>query len=143
MPIINLPNFDKVELAPPQLDPGEYMMSIPEKPDIKSNQNGKQYIEVPMKVIEGPQQQKPDPGTGSTDPTGRVVKDRYYLSEGAEFRIKRLLVATGILARDDKESPLARGEGINTDMLIGAKMPVNVTIQLNNGKEYRNYDPIV
>lgn len=142
MPTVNLPNFDSVELAPPQLDPGEYMMSIPEKPEIKTNPNGKQYIEVPYKVIEGPNQQKEDPGTGSKDPTGRVVRDRYYLVEGAEFRIKRLLVSAGVLARDDKESPLAKGQ-FNTDILQGAKLPVNVTIQMNNGKEYRNYDPVV
>jgi hypothetical protein len=142
MPTINLPNFDQVELAPPQLAPGEYMMSISQKPEIKTNPNGKQYLEVRYKVIEGPEQQKPDPGTGSKDPTGRVVPDRYYLVEGAEFRIKRLLVSTGIIARDDKESPVAQGN-FNTDILMGVKLPVNVTIQMNNGKEYRNYDPVV
>ena len=142
MPIINLPSFPDTELAAPRLDPGEYTMNIPEKPIVETNQNGKQYLAVKYKVLEGPDQEKEDPGTGSKSPAGRVVTDRFYLVEGAEFRIKRLLVAAGILARDDKESPMARGE-INTDVLVGARLPVSVTIQMNNGKEYRNYDPIV
>lgn len=142
MPQINIPNFDEVTVSAPKLDPGEYMVNITEKPELKENQNGKPYLEIIMKVIEGPEQQQADPATGGTDPAGRKVTDRLYLVDGAYFRVKQLLISAGILARDDKDSPLARGE-FNSDVLVGARMPIKLSAQMNNGKEYRNVDYII
>jgi hypothetical protein len=139
---IQIPNFDEVSVSAPKLDPGEYVANIDDKPELKENQNGKPYLEIKLKIIEGPQQAQPDPGTGSTDPAGRTIYDRLYMVDGAYFRVKQLLISAGILARDDKESPLARGE-FNSDILAGARLPIKVSAQMNNGKEYRNVDYII
>lgn len=142
MATINIPNFEDVSVSAPMLDVGTYVMNVTEKPEVKENQNGKPYLELVMKVVEGPQQSQPDPGTGSTDPAGRTWKDRLYLVDGAYFRIKQLLLAAGVLARDDKDSPLARGQ-FNSDILVGTRFTVNLTAQMNNGKEYRNVDYVI
>jgi len=142
MAAINIPNFDEVSVSAPMLDVGTYIVNVTEKPEVKENQNGKPYMELVMKVVEGPQQSQPDPGTGSTDPAGRTVKDRLYLVDGAYFRLKQLLLAAGVLARDDKDSPLARGQ-FNSDILVGTRFTINLTAQMNNGKEYRNTDYVI
>lgn len=144
MPQINIENFENVALSAPRLDPGgPYTGKIIEPPKLQTAEgSGKQYLEVHTQVVEGPEQQEADPSTGSKDPTGTTFSDRYYLSEKAAFRLKQLLVATGLLAKDDNESPMAKGQ-INSDILAGQQYKFQVSIQLNNGREYRNYEPIV
>lgn len=142
MPAINIPKFEEVTVSAPRLDPGQYVVNITEKPSLEENQNGKPYLALTMKVIEGPEQQQEDPGTGSKSPAGRTVKDRLYLVDGAYFRVKQLLIASGLLARDDTESPMAHGQ-FNSDMLVGTRFSINLTAQMNNGKEYRNVDYII
>lgn len=143
MPEVNVPGFEDVDLSPPQLDPGEYTMNIYDKVQLRTAESsGKQYLEVPLKVVEGPEQQAPDPNTGETDATGRTMNDRVYLSQAALWRLKALLVASGLLARDDKDSPMAQGN-INTDMLTGTTVQVKLTPQMNNGREYRNVEYVI
>ncbi len=143
MPQIEIPNFDEVQLAPPRLDPGDYVATITEKPALEENQNGKPYLAVKMKIVEGPEQSDPDPATGSRSPAGRNWTDRLYLVDGAYFRVKQLLVAAGLLARDDHDSPMAKGK-FNSDMLVGTTFNIRVTTQMSkDGKEYRNVDYII
>lgn len=143
MPEINIENFENVSLGAPRLDPGgPYEGQITDAPEMKQSDSGKPYLEVKTKVLDGPQQQEPDPETDSHSPVGREFTDRYYLNERAAFRVKQLLVATGLLSKDDKESPMAKGS-FNSDLLAGQKYKFQVTTQMNNGREYRNYEPIV
>lgn len=131
---ITIDNFENVEVAPPQLDPGDYKFNIREEPEVKTSNNGKPYLDVNLTVVDGPAQQNGE------SPVDRTVHDRVYLVEGAYWRIKQLLIAAGLLDPNDKESPLARGK-FNTAILVGAMVGATVQIQKNpeNGREYRNY----
>jgi hypothetical protein len=144
MPQISIEGFESVPLSAPQLDPGgPYTGKIVDTPKLQTSENsGKQYLEVRTQVLEGPQQEEADPATGSKDPAGVTFSDRYYTSKAASFRLKQLLVACGILDKNDTESPMAKGN-INSDILAGAQYKFNVRIQMNNGREFRNYEPIV
>lgn len=140
---VELTGFEDVDVSSfVRLDPGQYTMVIPERPVIEKQEDGKQYINLPMKVVDGPEQQEVLPSTGSTSPIGITVNDRYYLTDNAKWRVKKLLVSCGIITRDDKSSPIAQGK-FDLDVFMGAKFPCNVGIQMNNGKEYRNYDPVI
>jgi hypothetical protein len=140
MPQIELNDFEKVALSAPRLDPGVYTFNVHEMPEIKKTDNEKVYINLPMKVVEGPNQKEPDPNTGSFSPVGKVFHDRLYT--GAAFRIKRMLVASGLLAKDDVTSDLARGK-LDTAILVGARFQASLTPKLNNGKEYLEVDYII
>jgi hypothetical protein len=142
MPEISIPDFDKVALAPPQLDPGEYTVNIYDKPALENSDNGKDYLLVKMKVVEGADQKEEDPATGSHSAVGRTINDRVYLVDGAYFRVKRLLIATGLLSRDDKDSDTALGR-FNSDALQGARLRIKVVPAMVNGKEYRNVQYII
>jgi len=142
MPELNIPNFDQVELMPPRLDPGTYVVNIQEEPALKTGTNKKtgasqQYLEVKMTVIEGPQQEHPDPNTGATNPVGRGHRDWVFLVDGAYFRVKQLLVAFGLLSKDDKTSPMAQGK-INTQSLVGARGTIKISKEIDkeSQKEY-------
>lgn len=136
MPEISIPNFEDVSVGTLRLDPGVYVVNVQDKPEIKENRNGKPYLELNMTVVDGPEQSAPD-GTGSTSPVGRNIRDNLYLVDGAYFRIKQVLVAAGILARDDNTSPIARGQ-FNSDILVGTRFTVRLEAQMNNGKQYNN-----
>jgi hypothetical protein len=139
LPEIHIPDFDKVSLQPPQLDCGTYTVNVQEKPTIESQSDGKQYIQLQMVVMGGPAQKEADPATGNTSPVGRKWRDRLYLVDGAYFRVKALLIAAGILARDDKASAIAMGN-FNSDLLVGTKFQIRLDPNINpqTGKEYRN-----
>lgn len=139
MPELNIPNFDQVQLAPPQLDPGTYTVNVQEKPTLERQDDGKQFLQINMVVMDGPAQQEADPLTGSKSPVGRKWRDRLYLVDGAYFRVKALLIAASILKRDDKSSAIAMGR-FNTDLLVGAKFQIKLDPNVNpaTGKEYRN-----
>lgn len=139
---IEIDGFEEISISNfKPLDPGSYTFVIPERPKKVADDADKPYIEIQMKVVEGPAQQEPDPETGSTSPEGLVMRDRYYLTPAAKWRIKKLLVACGIITRDDKDSPIARGK-FDLDIFTGARFAAKVAIQMNNGKEYRQYDPV-
>lgn len=144
MPEITIDNFESVSLSNVQLDPGTpYMGQISEPPKIQQD-DGKAWLEITTRVVEGPEQTEADPATGSKNPEGVEFTDRYYISQAAAWRIKKLLVATGLLAKDDTASPMAQGK-FNSDILTGKRYPFSVELQINpkNGKTYRRFDPIV
>lgn len=147
MPVVNIPDFESVEVAPPRLDIGKgYVGNIVELPVIKhqdeNDSSSKQYIEVKVKILEGPPQSEMDPVTGSPSPTGRSMTDRLYLVPGAFFKVKQLLVSAGLIARNDKDSPMAKGQ-IALDALIGAKFPFNIVASMKDGTEYRNIQYVI
>jgi len=142
MPTVNIPEFDHVDIAPPRLDVGKgYEGNIIELPTVKqqveNDPTSKSYIEVKIKVLGGPDQQDPDPGTGSKSPAGRTITDRLYLTPGAYFKIKQLLVSAQLMARNDKDSPLAKGQ-IPLEILMGARFPFDIVASMKDGVEYRN-----
>lgn len=144
MPQIQIEDFENVPVSAPRLDPGgPYTGKITEPPVLQTAENsGKQYVEVKTQVVDGPSQQEADPVTGSNSPQGLTFTDRYYTTKAASFRLKQLLIATGLLAKDDTESPMAKGQ-INTDILAGQQYQFNVSIQYRDGREYRNYEPVI
>ncbi len=136
MPEITIEGFDEVAVGFKYFDPGEYTVNVTEKPTIETNDNGKTFIALTMKILEGPQQQEVHPETGSKDPRGGTIKDRLYLVDKAYFRVKQLLVAAGILTRDDKTSPIAKGK-FSTDILMGTRFTIKYDVSMRDGKEYR------
>lgn len=147
MATVNIPEFDHVEVAPPRLDIAKgYVGNIVELPTIKkqdeNDPTSKTFIEVKIKVLEGPEQQDPDPGTGSKSPAGRTITDRLYLTPGAYFKVKQLLVSAQLLARNDKESPLAKGQ-IPLEILVGVRFPFDIVASMKDGVEYRNVQYVI
>lgn len=142
MPEINIDNFENVSTGAVQLDAGgPYKMKIKDAPQHKTSDSGKPYLEVKYIIVEGPEQENEIASTGSKNPAGAEITDRYYLSEGAAFKVKRLLVSCGLLEKDDKTSTMAQGK-FDSDILAGQQFPCQVDIQMNNGQQYRNYMPI-
>jgi len=137
MPEISIPDFDKVDLLPPRLDPGTYVVNIQNEPEYKVHNNGKNYLDIEFVVIEGPNQAQPDPNTGSVAATGKKIHDWLWMVDGAYFKVKQMLIAMGLLTRDDKTSPLAQGK-FTTAALVGARGTIKVSKQLNaqDQKEY-------
>ena len=137
MPEIVIPNFEQVEIALPRLIAGAYTMNIQEIPTMDISKNGKQYVQIEMVVLDGPDQPDADPATGSFKPAGRKFRDRMYLVDGAYFRVKAFLIAAGLLKRDDKQSALALGK-LNTDTWVGTRFSVVLQPKINpdNQKEY-------
>lgn len=140
---ITMPDFDKTELSPPSLDAGDYEVNVTEKPEyVVPDDGGKQYLTLVMQATAGPEQSKPHPVDGTTSAAGRTIRDRIYLTKEAGWRLKAALVSAGILARDDKESPLAKGN-INSDILMGAHLKIQVTKRMKDGNEYSNVTYVV
>jgi hypothetical protein len=143
MPEINMEGFENISTSGfKMLDPGEYTARITEPP-AQGFDNDKNYIEVHMEAVQGPPQKEVvNAETGSKDPAGVPFRDRIYLTAAAAWRLKRLLVCAGLLARDDKASPMAKGK-IQTDLLAGATVHVRMTPNIRDGKEYRNVEYII
>lgn len=148
MPTVNFENFQDVPLTrAPMLDPGAYVVAIKSFEE-KFSEDGKSYLEMIYDVKEGPKQKKDD-GSGNFDPSGREIFDRVYLSANAAWRVKQLLVAGGILSKDDKTSPMAKGQDINLDLLMSAgPFKIKLTPRLykdqgGNQKEARNVEFVV
>ena len=142
MPEINIPNFDKADLTPPQIDVGTYDVNITQRPELKSNDKGNQYLEVQMTVLSGPDQTQANPSNGSLNAAGRTIRDWVFLTESAAWRLKTLMVASGLLAREDTTSPMGKGS-FNSDMLLGTKFQVAVTKRMYEGKEYNQVQYVV
>ena len=148
MPTVNIPEFEKVEVAPPRLDVGKgYEGNIIELPTIKETDPAdpsmkKSFIEVKIKVLGGPDQQDPDPGTGSKSPAGRTITDRFYLVPGAYFKIKQLMVSAQLLGRKDADSPLAKG-AIPLEIFVGVRFPFNIIASMKDGNEYGNVQYVI
>lgn len=143
MPQIQLPGFDNTSLSSKKLDPGRYQVNITDVPQVKTSDNGKNFIEVEFTVRTGPKQEPTNPNEQPQDPTGMKISDRlYYDNEKAWYRIKGLMVSAGILARDDTESPKAKGQ-IDLDEWAGATLTIDVVSEMRDGKDYRNVNYVV
>lgn len=117
MPEINIPDFDKVELYPPMLDPGVYTLTVKDPPEVKAaRSSGKPILTIVFEVVNGPAQKQSNT-TGDNSPVGRKITDGISLE--MKSKIKQLYIAAGLLRRDDKTSPAAKGNLGNTDRLVG------------------------
>lgn len=140
MPTYNLNGFEDVDVSGFKYpDPGVYTLQIDQAPESNYDDKGQEYLTVHYTVIDGPQQKDPDPERG-TSPVGMTYQDRVYMTPKAIWRFKALLVATKLLDPKDKTSPMAKGQDINTDLLVGRTLQgsIDVTTNPNTGKEYRN-----
>ncbi len=141
MPEINIPNFENVPTSFLQLDPGTYTVQI-QDPYEQKFENDKEFIEIHMTVKAGPNQKASDEN-GSTDPSGKKIRDRVYLTGSAAWRLKRLLICSGLLSKDDKSSEMARGK-INLDLLMASgPFQIKLTPNIREGREYRNVEYVI
>lgn len=145
MPEITIDEFEDVSVGGQRLDPGAYTFVISEKPEVKDLDpsqpmaDQKPYLEVKFKVVDGPDQEEVN-SSGTNSPVGMVHTQRFYLN--AKWGVKRLLIATGLLNREDKDSPMAKGR-FNTDMLYNCKLSGVVKSEMYNNREYRNVEPTI
>lgn len=135
MPEIIIPNMEDAEIFSAQLDPGAgYLFNIQELPKVIQAKTGTTQLEVTFTVISGPDQKVTNPETGTLSPTGKKIKD--FIAFTAQFRMKQLLVACGLLARDDKTSEMAKGK-FNSDILLGQKCGGSIEAEMYQEKERR------
>lgn len=140
MPEVFIEEMENVSVGGQRLDPGKYTFVISEQPVVKgTGADEKPYIEVKCKVIDGPPQEEVN-ASGTNNPQGMIHTQRFYLA--AKWGIKRLLISTGLLNRDDTESPMAKGK-FNTDMLFNLKFEGVIKSEMYNDREYRNVEPII
>lgn len=155
MAIVNIANFENLSIKREQLDPGTYVVQIQDPYTDKdgvagqtSFENDKEFFQLDYTVKAGPDQKEADENN-SKSPVGKKIHDRVYLTGKAAFRLKQLLIASGILNRADKVSDIARGQNINLDMLLGSgTFQVKLTPNFRkddagNTREYRNVEIIV
>ena len=125
--IINIPNFEDVSLfsnyQPPAAD---YLCEIPDIPQVQHKEGKMSQIAVKLKITAAKDQVNfaKEEGNTFTDfiPFGVNPKT----GKDASFRFKNLLVAAGIIDKDDKTSEIARGQ-VNLGVLKDAKVMVRVT----------------
>lgn len=140
MPEITLDGFEEVSVGGFRLDVGgPYTLTIAEKPELHDLDTDKPYMTLKMKVIDGPDQEE-DNSSGTKKCAGQLIGERLYLN--AKFMVKRYLIAIGLLARDDTESPMAKGK-FNTDLMFNQKFTALVKASMYQGKERRNVEPII
>ena len=133
MPEINIPDFENVELFT-LLDPGVYTFNIQELPTVEAaKSSGKPKLCFKAVVVDGPPQKQAG-GENGTNPAGRMQ----YVSIPYEMKsvIKQLLIATGLLRRDDKSSPMAKGQ-FNSDILQGTTFRATLVPNMYDGNESR------
>jgi hypothetical protein len=132
-----LGGFESVSLTKSPLDPGAYILVCEKEPTDEWDEKGdKEYLQMEYKVVEGPEQQTPDTEFG-TNPVGRTMKERLYLTPDSQWKLKSLLVAMGKLDRNDKTSDMARGN-FGTDSFIGGTFNAEVVHNMKDGKTYAN-----
>lgn len=140
MPEITLEKFEEVQIGGFRLDVGgPYEFQVAESPELNTDKPDKPYLLMTLKILGGIDQEEDTP-SGSKSPVGCTIKERLYLN--AKFMVKRYLISIGILARDDVESPIAKGK-FNSDIFNNTKFSGMVTARMNDGKEYRSVNPIV
>ena len=126
------------------LDPGIYQLNCMTEPVMSTTKNGFTQIEYEFTVLEGPEQ-KIEFGAGGKSPVGRTVKDWIVVipttpdKKGTEWKLKSLLVAMGIITRDDKTSAIARGQ-FGTSVFVGGKFLCRVVADMWEGKEKRKLE---
>jgi hypothetical protein len=133
MPEINIPDFENTELFT-LLDPGVYTFNIQEPPLIEpAKSSGKPKLVFKAVVVDGPPQ-KTASGANGNNPAGKMQ----FVSIPLELTsvLKSLLIATGLLIRNDKTSPMAKGQ-FNSDILVGTTFRATLEPNTYNGNESR------
>jgi len=133
-----LQDFANIPVGKAQLDPGAYIFNIQEEPTDEFDNDQKEYLQMVYHVVDGPPQQVEDAEFG-TSPVGRTFKERLYLETKSLWKLKSLLIACGMLDRNDKTSDIARGV-FDTADLVGKTFNATVakTTSKKDGKEYTN-----
>lgn len=140
MPEITLDGFEDVTVGGIRLDVGgPYQFAITEKPELVDMDTDKPYMIMKLKCLSGIEQEEKN-NSGTTNPMGLETTERIYLN--ARFIVKRWLISIGLLARDDQDSPMAKGK-FNTDMFYNQKVTAMVKGSMWDGKERRNVEPII
>jgi hypothetical protein len=128
MPEINIPDLENTELNV-LLDPGVYTFNIQEMPTVEpAKSSGKDVLKFKAVVMDG------QPQKNGANPAGRVMFNNIPLE--LKSVVKQLLIACGLLRRDDKTSPMAKGN-FNTDILLGATFRATVEPNMYKDSEGR------
>jgi hypothetical protein len=123
MPRVEIPDFENTKVFT-LLDPGVYNVEVDGIPLVENNKKGNPQIIMTMTVTDGPTQQTGD------NPFGRKIKD--FIPFALSTKVKALLLACGVLTRDDTTSEIAKG-GFDTEILMGARLQVRLTRRMYNG----------
>ena len=132
-------DFDKAEAGFPRYDDGVYEFNVQEEPTIVTDK-GKPFMQLAAVCVKGPAQKD------SSDPAGRPMRDRLYLTPASLWRVKTLLIAGGRLSRDDKESDMAKGR-FGPDAFIGITFKCKISTRegqddngVPTGKFYNDFE---
>lgn len=139
---VDLPNFENVQPGRAMLDDGTYTVNC-RTPFTKDTQNDKMFLQAIYHVVAGPEQKAADEN-GSHNPVGREIRDRLYLNPESLWKLKRALIAGGIIARDDKSSDAARGK-FPLGVMVGTTFQVRLVkgTNPNTGREVRNVEYLI
>lgn len=137
---ITLPDFQNATVGNEPLVDGIYTVNVPTSPT-REMKGDKVSLKFTFKVVAGPDQKSPGEN-GTLSPIGRELHDFIPLQANCMWRMKRLLVAAGLMARDDKSSALAMGE-FDTDSLIGNTFQVKVFQEEYEGKKRTKVDYVL
>jgi hypothetical protein len=113
-------------------DPGRYtlrIMGIEQTPDID-----KPKLVVTLFVVDGPQQRNIVKENGNNSPVGMQVKEFIPLQKSCAWRSKNLLVAAGVLSRDDEVTTKFDPEAV-----ISQIVTADITHQEYNNKMQANF----
>ena len=123
---ITIPNMGAANVNDRKLlAPGVYNAIVCEVPVEKMSSNGNPQLEVTLEVMDGPS-------------TGARLKDFIPMVKKSEFRVKRLLVCAGLIARDDTVT-----ETFDENGLLHAPVTIKVTAGMYQGKETRNVEYVI
>jgi len=139
-----LTGFETVTISKPVLDAGAYIFLCEKEPtDEWDDKKDLEYLAFEYKVLDGPPQEKEDPEFG-TSAAGRTASERVYLDSKNKWKLKKLMVAMGLLDRNDTTSDRARGN-FGTEIFAGQTF--HATIVHNTGKDgtglYANINPVI
>src|SRR3990172_10173825 len=99
---VNFPGFDDVSVFSSYTPPvGTYVVVVDGVPEINVE---KEQLMVKLKIVAAKNLQN------QADTEGKVFTDYLSMKKTAWWKTKALLVASGILAKDDTTSQVARGD---------------------------------
>jgi hypothetical protein len=123
--IINIPNFENQSVANNYMPPaGDYLCEIPETPQYEAKEGKTPTVKVKHTIVAAKNQAQKDE-EGNTF-TSFVLAGVAPSGKDMSWKFKQLLVAAGIIEKDDKTSEIARGQ-IALGVLKGAKTMVRIT----------------
>lgn len=126
---INIPGLPEANVSGfPLPDPGRYQMRIIGVEEDNKNPS-KPKLVFTYYITDGPQQINIVQETGSNSPVGMQVKEFVPLQATCAFRVKNIMVAAGVLSRDDTTT--AR---IETEQLLSQVVTAEITHEEYEGK---------